>query len=413
MDKWYIADFHIHTKYSRATSKNFDLDAIVDSAKSKGVSLVGTGDFTHPVWFQDLSEKLEYKGKGIYTYKDIDFILSVEVNNIFSQGGKLRKVHSVIILPELEIVKEFNKIIRKYGKLESDGRPILTTSLKNLAHILFDIYPDAILIPAHIWTPWFGLLGSKSGFDSIEEAFGEYAEKIYALETGLSSDPPMNWRLSSLDKYTLVSNSDAHSPANIGREANVFTEKIDYFSLLKILKNRDKNKFAFTVEFFPEEGKYHFDGHRNCNVSFHPREAKKMNNICPVCGKPLTIGVLHRVDDLSNREEGYKDGGKIPYKRLVPLNELIGETLNFGKASKAVQKEYKRLITVFGNEFEIMINAKEEDLHKYMEGKLVNAIKNIRTEKLDIQPGYDGVYGKVNVLTEQEEKTKQKQKTLF
>ncbi len=413
MKKRYIADFHIHTKYSRATSKDFDLDAIVKAAKAKGVSLVGTGDFTHPVWFLELSENLEYKGKGIYTYKGMDFILSVEVSNIFSQTGKLRKVHSVILLPELEIVKEFNKAIRKYGKLEADGRPILSTSLKNLARILFDIYPDAILIPAHIWTPWFGLLGSKSGFDSIEEAFDEYTENIYALETGLSSDPPMNWRLSHLDRYTLVSNSDAHSPANIGREANVFTQEIDYFSLLDILKHRDKSRFAFTVEFFPEEGKYHYDGHRNCNISLHPKEAKKLNNICPVCGKPLTIGVLHRVDDLSDREEGYKDEGKIPYKSLVPLNELIGETLNLGKATKAVQKEYKRLIDIFGSEFEITISAKEEDLHRFMDKKLVNAIINIRKKKLEIQPGYDGVYGKVNALIEDEHKIKQKQNTLF
>ncbi len=413
MKKLYIADFHIHTKYSRATSKDFDLDAIVKGATAKGISLIATGDFTHPVWFQELSEKLEYKDKGIYTYKGLDFILSVEVNNIYSQGGKLRKVHSVIMLPELEIAKEFNKAIRKYGKLEADGRPILTTSLKNLARLLFDVYPDAILIPAHIWTPWFGLFGSKSGFDSIEEAFGEYTEKIYALETGLSSDPPMNWRLSTLDKYTLVSNSDAHSPANIGREANAFTQPIDYFSLLDILKHRDRERFAFTVEFFPEEGKYHYDGHRNCNVTLHPREAKKLNNICPVCGKPLTIGVLHRVDDLSDREEGYKDAKKIPYKRLVPMSELIGEVLNFGKTSKAVQKEYKRLIDIFGNEFEIVINAKSEDLNRYMDKKLASAIINIRQEKVDIQPGYDGVYGKVNALIGQEHQIKQKQNKLF
>jgi len=407
----YYADLHLHSKYSRATSKSMDLEHIAESAKNKGIELMGTGDFTNPAWLYELEKNLKPEREGIYRYKGIDFILTVEVNNIFDFKGGTKKVHSVIILPNFETVRKFNKSIRRFGSLESDGRPILSLTLMDLAGTLFSIYPDAILIPAHLWTPWFGLFGSKSGFDSIEEAFGEYSDKIFAIETGLSSDPPMNWLLSSLDKITLVSNSDAHSPDNIGREANCFASPVDYPELREILKRQDREKFLYTLEFFPEEGKYHFDGHRNCGVTLSPEESEKNNNICPVCGKPLTLGVLHRVYSLADRKEPISQG-RIDYKRLVPLCEIIGDSLGLGKRTKTVKGIYEKLTTYFGNEFRILLDIPLGDLEKSADGKIARSIIKVRDEKVEIKPGYDGVYGEVRIPGEEKGK-KVKQQSLF
>lgn len=409
----YYADLHIHTLYSRATSKEMNLEGIVKHAKLKGLNMVGTGDFTHPLWFAHLERNLEEKGDGVYHYKGIDFMLTVEISNIYSENGRMRKVHSLIILPEFKLVKEFSKELRKYGKLEADGRPTFGMSLKNLSRMLFSIYPDAILIPAHAWTPWFSVFGSNSGYDSLEEAFGEYTDKIYAIETGLSSDPPMNWMLSSLDNIILVSNSDAHSPQNLGREANCFSEPITYSSLLRILKNKEKDKFLYTIEFFPEEGKYHYDGHRKCGIRLDPEESIKGKGICPVCGKPLTIGVLHRVYELADRKKGDTPKDAIPYKSLVPLREIIAEALGLGKGTSAVDRSYMNAISYFGDEFSILLDVPLDELKKGMDPRVVEGIRRVREGRLSISPGYDGVYGTIKIFDDEEKEEKKTQLSLF
>ncbi|MCM8765260.1 MAG: endonuclease Q family protein [Candidatus Omnitrophica bacterium] len=270
-----IADFHIHSKYSRATSKDMDLDHLVEYAVLKGINLLGTGDFTHFLWLEELREKLKPLSYGLYGYKGINFFLTTEVANIYFQNGRMRRIHNIIFAPDFETIDKINEDLSHYGSLSSDGRPMLGLSAENLVEIVLGINKDCLIVPGHIWTPWFSLFGSESGFDSIEECFGKYTRDIYALETGLSSDPAMNWRISSLDKFTLISNSDSHSPTRIGREANVFEAKLDYLEILDILKKKDKTRFLFTVEFFPQEGKYHYDGHRNCQVRFSPQETLK------------------------------------------------------------------------------------------------------------------------------------------
>lgn len=395
-----------------ATSKQMELPFIAKEAKAKGINLVGTGDFTNPGWLYLLEKGLkETQRQGIYRFEEVDFILTAEVCNIYNEAGQTKKVHSLIILPNFGMVKSFNKSIRKFGKLEADGRPILSFSLRDLAESLFSVYEDAILIPAHLWTPWFGLFGSQSGFDSIEEAFGNYREKIYAIETGLSSDPPMNWLLSSLDKITLISNSDAHSPANIGREANCFNRKIDYTILVDVIKNQDTNVFDYTVEFFPQEGKYHYDGHRKCNVTFHPSESKKYNNICPECGRPLTLGVLHRVYDLADRKDARSEG-RVGYKRLIQLKSIIADSLGVGSKTRTVEDIYNKLTTYFGNEFKILLDLPEKDLLASTEEKIAKSIVNVRRENVEIRPGYDGVYGEILIPEEKPDKVV-KQQSLF
>ena len=281
-----IADFHLHSKHSRATSPDMEVESLVKWGKIKGINLIGTGDFTHPAYLYELKTKLEPTGAGLFKLKNSDstiqFILTVEVSNVYSQNSRLRKIHNILFAPSLELVEKLNAKLSKFGKLASDGRPTFGFSSKDLAKMVLDVSPDFFIVPAHAWTPWFSIFGSNSGFDSIEECFGEYSKYIFAIETGLSSDPLMNWRWSALDKITLISNSDAHSPSKLGREANIFDCKLDYFEIRDILKNRDSKKFLYTVEFFPEEGKYHYDGHRDCGILFSPEESKKQNNLCPV-----------------------------------------------------------------------------------------------------------------------------------
>jgi uncharacterized protein (TIGR00375 family) len=408
----YYADFHIHSKYSMATSKDMELPFIAREAKAKGINLVGTGDFTNPGWLYLLEKGLkETDREGIYQFEGIDFILSAEVCNIYNDKGQTKKIHSLILMPNFEVVKQFNKNIRRFGKLEADGRPTLTFTLRDLCESLFSVYDEALLIPAHLWTPWFGLFGSQSGFDSIEEAFGDYSKKIYAIETGLSSDPPMNWLLSSLDNITLISNSDAHSPGNIGREANCFKKIIDYATLVNILKNQDTDMFDYTVEFFPEEGKYHYDGHRKCNVTFHPEDTKKHNNICPKCGRPLTLGVLHRVYELADREK-MRSEGRVNFKRLIQLKTIISDSLGVGSKTRTVQDVYSKLTTYFGNEFRILLDLPEKDLLTLTEEKIARAIIRIRKGNVEIRPGYDGVYGQI-LIPEEEPERVIKQQSLF
>ncbi len=404
-----IADLHIHSKYSRACSKELTLPNIDKWCSYKGIDLVATGDFTHPVWFADIKKLLKSLDNGLFELKEdskgTKFMLGTEISCIYKQGDKTRRVHHNIYFPEIKDVEKFNSILEKQGRnLKSDGRPILGLSSIELAKIIFEINEKAIIIPAHAWTPWFSIFGSKSGFDSIEECFDKYADKIYAIETGLSSDPPMNWRLSVLDKVVLVSNSDAHSLPNLGREANVFEwDNPSYDEFYNTLKNQDKSKFKYTIEFFPEEGKYHFDGHASCNVSLKPKETKKNKGLCSKCKKSLTVGVLHRVDDLADREKGELDK-HIPYKSLVPLQEIIAEAFAVGKNSKRVQDEYFAMIEKGSSEFEILLDKSLVELKKITQPEIVEAVKRVREGKLNIEPGYDGVYGKIQIYKDNEER---------
>ncbi|MCS7201327.1 MAG: endonuclease Q family protein [Dictyoglomus sp.] len=395
----FIADFHIHSKYSRATSSDMNLENLSKWAKLKGIDLLGTGDFTHPLWFAELRDNLKEDNYGIYKYNEVNFILTTEISNIYNQEGKVRRIHSIIFSPSLEICHKINALLGKIGVLSSDGRPTFGKNLKELLPLLWEISEEIYVIPAHAWTPWFSIFGSNSGFDSLEEAFGEYSNKIFAIETGLSSDPPMNWRLSKLDNICLISNSDAHSPNRLGREANVFNCNMEYREIFKAIKNQDKNRFLFTIEFFPEEGKYHFDGHRNCNIVLSPKESIKLNNLCPSCGKPLTIGVAHRVEVLADREEGYIPENKIPYKNLVPLEEIIAQAINKDVSSPFVQNEYFKIVSTLGNELSVLMDIPLDDIKKVSGEKIAEGIKLMREGKVKVEPGYDGLYGKIKIFS--------------
>lgn len=413
----FVADLHLHSKYSRATSPNMDLENLTKWAKIKGIKVLGTGDFTHPLWFENIKEKLESAESGLFKLKKGDretrFLLSAEVSCIYSKGGRVRKIHIVIFAPSLDAVEKINVQLSWIGNLKSDGRPILGLDAKELAKIVLNASPDCLLVPAHIWTPWFSIFGSKSGFDSIEECFEDYSRYIYAVETGLSSDPLMNWRLSALDKIALISNSDAHSPQKIGREANVFDTEISYKAIIEAIKLRDPKRFLYTIEFFPEEGKYHFDGHRNCSVKLKPEETKKYNGICPVCGRPLTIGVLNRVEALSDRKEGFKLEGAVPFKSLVPLGEIIADVLGQNTGTKEVEKEYNNLIEKFDSEFNILLEVSPKNLEGATLPGIAEGIIRVREGKVFKEPGYDGVYGKIRLFSQEEQKKLSHQKTLF
>ncbi|MCM8799079.1 MAG: endonuclease Q family protein [Candidatus Omnitrophica bacterium] len=408
-----IADFHIHSKYSRATSKDMDLDHLVEYAVLKGINLLGTGDFTHFLWLEELREKLKPLSYGLYGYKGINFFLTTEVANIYFQNGRMRRIHNIIFAPDFETIDKINEDLSHYGSLSSDGRPMLGLSAENLVEIVLGINKDCLIVPGHIWTPWFSLFGSESGFDSIEECFGKYTRDIYALETGLSSDPAMNWRISSLDKFTLISNSDSHSPTRIGREANVFEAKLDYLEILDILKKKDKTRFLFTVEFFPQEGKYHYDGHRNCQVRFSPQETLKFKGLCPKCGKNLTIGVMHRVEQLADREENFSPENAIPFRKMVPLEEIIASAKGVGPDTQQVKQEYLNIVGHWGTEFDILFNSSEEDLYEKLPPKIAEGIIRVRKGEVNILPGYDGEYGKIEIFGKEEIEKKEKQMTLF
>jgi uncharacterized protein (TIGR00375 family) len=394
-----------------------DLENLDKWARIKGINVLGTGDFTHPQWLKNLKEKLIPAEEGLFKLKfsnsSTRFILTVEISCIYSQGSKVRKIHIIIFAPSFEIAEKINTQLGWIGNLNSDGRPILGMSAKELIKIVLSISTDCFIVPAHAWTPWFSIFGSKSGFDSIEECFGEYSKYIYAIETGLSSDPAMNWRLSALDKISLISNSDSHSPSKIGREANVFDTDLNYKSIIETIKSKDPKKFLYTIEFFPEEGKYHYDGHRLCGIRMSPSETKKYNNICPVCGKILTIGVLNRVDELADRPEGFKPDKAIPFKNLIPLEEIIADALGVLPSAKQVQKVYIDLIQKFGNEFEILLNTSFDDLKSVASDKIAKGILMVREGKVILEPGYDGVYGKISIFPKAEDKEEIKQKTLF
>jgi len=413
----FIADFHLHSKYSRATSKDMDLENLDKWARVKGLKILGTADFTHPDWFKNLKEKLRPAEKGLLQFKNNNsetrFILTTEISCIYSKKGRVRKIHIVVFAPSFEVVDKINAHLGWIGNLKADGRPILGLDAKELAKIILDISSDCLIVPAHAWTPWFGIFGSKSGFDSIEECFDEYSKYIFSIETGLSSDPPMNWRWSALDKIALISNSDSHSPSKIGREANVFDTEISYPAITEAIKSKDSQKFLYTIEFFPQEGKYHYDGHRNCQISLSPQESKKYNNICPNCGRPLTIGVLNRVEQLSDRKEDFRPEKIIPFKSLVPLEEIIADALGTLPGTKQGTGEYRNLIRKFGDEFKILLDASQSDLEKVTLPEIAEGIMRVREGKIQLEPGYDGVYGKIRIFGKEEKKLPIRQKTLF
>jgi len=394
-----------------------DLEHLDTWAKIKGIKVISTGDFTHPVWFKELQEKLEPVEQGLYQLKQSKlgtrFILTTELSCIYSKGGQVRKVHLLIFAPSLEAVAKINAHLGVRGNLKADGRPIIGIDAKEVVKIALDASPDCMVIPAHAWTPWFAVFGSKSGFNSLQECFDEYTKYIYAIETGLSSDPAMNWRLSQLDSIAFISNSDSHSPPKIGREANVFDTELSYQGIADALKKKDPSKFLFTVEFFPEEGKYHYDGHRLCGVSFKPEESKQHNNICPKCGRPLTIGVLNRVAELADRPEGFRPEGAIPYKSLIPLEEIIADALGVGTVSKRVREEYEKLIHTVGDEFSILLDADIAGLQSATLPEIAEGIKRVREGNVHIEPGFDGEYGKIEIFKEGEPKTFTTQKSLF
>ncbi len=409
----FIADFHIHSKYSRATSKDMDVENLSRWAKLKGISLLGTGDFTHHLWLEELKSRLEPKDNGLFVFDGVNFILTAEISSIYSKNNKAYRIHNVLIAPSFKTVDKINARLSNIGNLASDGRPILGLDAKELVKIVLDIDPDCIIVPGHIWTPWFSLFGSSSGFDKIEYCFEEQTKNIFALETGLSSDPAMNWRLSALDRFSLISNSDSHSPSKIGREANVFDCELDYFEIRDALKTKDKKRFLYTIEFFPEEGKYHFDGHRNCGICFSPAESKKHNNRCPKCGRPLTIGVMHRVDQLADRAEGFVPPDSIPFKNFIPLEEIIADAKGMGKASQAVSKEYFSIVQKFGTEFNVLAKASKEELLEAISPKIAKGIISVREGKVKIIPGHDGEYGKIKIFDETDKESQEEQLNLF
>ncbi len=395
-----IADLHIHSRYSRACSQEMEVTALAKWAQVKGVNLLGTGDFTHPLYFNELKNKLEATDGGLLRLKgDREgpyFIPTVEVSNIYHQGGRLRKIHMLIVAPSLDAAAGINRKLSSRGKLGADGRPTFTFSAKELVKLVLDVAPEAMLIPAHAWTPWFSVFGSNSGFDSLEECFEEESVNIHAIETGLSSDPAMNWRLSALDRVTLISNSDAHSPRKIAREANVLDCAATYKDVVETLKGGGPSRFLFTIEFFPEEGKYHYDGHRNCKVVWSPKESKRQQTLCPVCGRRVTVGVMHQVDDLADREEGYCPPRAIPARHLIPLEEILADALEAKPGTKTVDREYQRLTSLLGPELGILLDVDEAELKKAAPEKIWARILKVRRGEVEVAPGYDGVYGKIS-----------------
>ncbi len=398
-----IADLHLHSRHSRATSPDMNLPGLARWARLKGLDLLGTGDFTHPEWFAHLAAHLVPMDEGVYTYAGARFAYTAEVAAIWSHEGRVRRVHFLLLAPNAEGASRINGELAKIGNLAADGRPQLGTTGQRLVEAVRAASPEAEILPAHAWTPWYSIFGSQSGFDSLPEALEGAAKHVAAIETGLSSDPPMNWRLSALDPLALVSFSDAHSPSRLGREASAFDlPEISYPALVSALRNR--GQFLFTIEFFPEEGKYHYDGHRECGVSFAPRETRACQGRCPACGRSVTVGVLHRVEDLADRPTGYRHSNAVPYRSLVPLVEILSQALGLGAATRGVEAEYERLVRQFGSEFRILLDLPMEELSRKLPPRVAEALAKVRTGDLAVEPGYDGQYGTVRIpLATQEE----------
>ncbi len=392
-----IADLHIHSRFSRGCSKDVTLKNLERYARLKGIDILGTGDFTHPHWFSELKSQLSETERGVLKSETgFDFILQVEISNIYKQGGRVRRIHNLILAPTFDIAAQINEWLLRKGRLDYDGRPIFGFDCIELADGMLSISKDIAIIPAHIWTPHFGLFGSLSGFDSLKDCFGDRIKSVFAVETGLSSTPSMNWQIKELDNISLVSFSDAHShyPWRLGREACIFDlMEPDYYEIISALKDTDKKRFAGTIEFFPEEGKYHYDGHRDCGVCLEPQEARKMNNICPRCRKKLTLGVLHRVEDLASRMEGFRHEKSLDYKPLIPLSEIIGHVKGCQPFSKKAWEIFTVLTKSFGSEYNVLLEAEIDSLRKVVDNDVAKAIMDVREGKVNFRPGYDGLYG--------------------
>ncbi|MDP3795253.1 MAG: endonuclease Q family protein [bacterium] len=426
-----VSDLHLHSKYSRACSKDLVPEVIAKWARMKGVHLVGTGDFTHPLWLKELKEKLEPLGNGFYQlkpqFRDTEaggggpfFLLSSELSCIYSKNGKVRRIHLLLLAPSFEVVDKINVQLGWIGNLRSDGRPILGIDAKEVVKIALTSSPDAVVIPAHIWTPWFSLFGSMSGFDTVQECFEEYTPQILAIETGLSSDPAMNWRLSQLDQISIVSFSDAHSPRTnkFGRELTVFRLSEPTFAHMRRALDRRNpdpdNTIAATVEFYPEEGKYHYDGHRDCKVSYAPEETVRRGGLCAVCGKKVTVGVMHRVGQLADRPEGYKPSDRPLFYSAIPLSEIIAESIGgHGVWTKAVDTYYHGLIETFGDELRVLRETSAKEIEAASLPEIARGVVRVREGKARVVPGYDGEFGKVRIFGEDEPKAQAAQGVLF
>lgn len=426
----FIADFHVHSKHSIATARNLDLENVYIWAQKKGITVVATGDFTHPLWIQELLEKLIPAEDGLFRLRNdiadrcdeyvphsckgtVRFMLISEISNIYKKNGRTRKNHNLVFIPDFSSALRFNARLDKIGNIRSDGRPILGLDARNLLEILLEVNDSSFLVPAHVWTPWFSLFGSKSGFDSIEECFEDLTTQIFAVETGLSSDPPMNWRVSGLDNLTLISNSDAHSPGNLGREATLFHTELDFFHIKEAIKTGDPNIFKGTIEFYPEEGKYHADGHRNCGLQLMPQETVACGGICPVCGKEITRGVLYRVEELADRPVGYLPEQKQPFSSIVPLPTLLSKLYQRGPRTKKVVSSYEDIIARFGPELYILCQCPIEQLKGFGHRLFAEAIDRVRNRNITLTPGYDGEYGKISIFSETEKEMLLGQKFLF
>ena len=422
----FITDLHIHSRYSRACSKHLSAPNLAAWAAVKGIDILGTGDFTHPAWRAHLEENLEPAEDGLFRVRSgiaegradgyvpaptaaqsrpVRFLLSGEISCIYKKNGRTRRLHLVVLAPSFAAAELLAKRLEGDGfNLRSDGRPILGLDAKELLRYALEADPDFLVIPAHAWTPWYSVFGSESGFDSLEECFEELTPQIHAIETGLSSDPPMNWRLSALDSVMLVSNSDAHGVRNLGREANVFDFAApSYGALADTLRQRDRKRFLYTIEFFPEEGKYHVDGHRVCDFRCEPEQTEKLKGLCPKCGKPLVRGVLGRVHALADRPIGARPKAAVPFRSLVPLEELIGGALHVGRASKKVFASYSQLLTRVGPEFDVLLDAPLEEIAAASTERIAEAVERMRAGRLAITPGYDGVFGTVRVFEEKKQ----------
>ncbi len=457
-----VADLHLHSKYSRAVSQQMTIPEIARWSVKKGIDLVGTGDWTHPLWLRELKENLEEVEEGIYALKkevrdtffaheDAKlgnspaklekasklaqkghltpfFLLSTEISSIYSQNGQSHRIHNLIFAPNFGVVEKINQKLRSYGvNLLSDGRPITGLSSQQICELVFSISKDCLVIPAHVWTPWYSLYGSNSGFNSLKECFGEFADQIFAIETGLSSSPAMNWRIAELDRRNIVSFSDAHSPQKLGREATVFEiediEKLRYEDIKQAIiekwemgneKGDISPHISYTIEFYPEEGKYHWTGHRDCGVKQSPEETKRLGTVCPVCGRKLTLGVMHRVEELASRPADFQPEGRPPFKMLVPLIEILAEVKNSSFSSQIVENEYNYLTEHFGSEFNLLLRASNEEITKFGGERLAEGISNVRRGVIFVDPGYDGVFGTIKIWGEEKgTEEEKKQMSLF
>lgn len=406
----FIADLHIHSRYSRACSRDLTPENLCRWGQLKGINVIGTGDFTHPLWVEELQEKLEPADNNLLILKkglwpdnvpqscrgEVNFLLSTEISCIYKKDGKTRKIHALVFVPDFASALRLNSTLAKIGNIRSDGRPILGLDARRLLEMVLEVSPEAMLVPAHAWTPHFSVFGAVSGFDSLEECFGDLTPHIYAIETGLSSDPAMNWRLSALDRITLISNSDAHSPAKLGREATIFDTEMSYNGIMEAIKSG--KGLNGTIEFFPEEGKYHSDGHRECGMRLTPQETVQHDYRCPSCGRKVTVGVLHRVGKLADRPEGFKPPGSPSYHSIIPLQEVIAETLKVGPASKKVQQMYFNMLEKLGNEFSILLKIPPAEIASAASPQIADAIDRMRTGNIRIEPGYDGEFGTIRIF---------------